>query len=519
MSSSLPPVPLEALLTHRAWVRRLARSLVLDGSSAEDIEQATWIAALRNPPRHAPTARAWLGRVVRNLALDTGRARRRREAHEFQAARPEALRPTSDVVAEADTHARLVAAVHNLAEPYRTTVLLRWFEDLPPATVAGRMGVPLETVRTRLRRAHQMLRDDLGSRTGDATAWIAALVPLTGIRPDFAGACATSGAAPAAAIGGAVMGTKTVVAVAAGVAVGIAFVGGQLVGSAGGGSGGEAGRSEVAALTARLDALEASVGEASRRAAPAGERRNSAIEDRVAAQESRLAELETSLGVVRTGAQGGAKPADEARTAPAGTAAADPNAELKRLEALSNDELLLEMRQLLSLSAAGNKLDAPALVRACDVFLGRGGVEAEFRFEALMDKGVGHRSQMSKAAPEQRAYAESAFRDAMTLAGSGTIEGRSAEAQLAWTAQRAGDHRAAAEIFVNLASDLRDEPVSRAANRLSAAEAFDLAKDTSRATAELQSLIEDFGAVPDASNVVERARAKLDEIGKRASGK
>jgi RNA polymerase sigma-70 factor (ECF subfamily) len=515
MSASLPPVPIETLLSHRAWVRRLARSLVLDGPSADDVEQQTWLAALRSPPRHAATSRAWLGRVVRNLALDTGRARRRRDAHELGAARPETTRPTTDVVAEADAHARLVAAVRSLGEPYRTTVLLRWFEDLAPATVAERMGVPVETVRTRLRRAHRMLRDELGSKTGDGAAWVAALFPLTGLGPDAVGTCATGGASTAATLGGAVMGTKTAVALGAGVALGVAFVGGTLVGSAGSAPSGDAGSSELAALASRLDALEGNV-DASRRATPGGERRSSAIEDRIAAQESRLAEVEASLGVVRADALQGERPSDGARAAPAGTVAADPNAELRRLEELSNDELLLEIRQLLGLNAAGNKLDAPALVRACDVFLGRGGVKAEFRYEALMDKGVGHRSQMSKAAPEHRAYAEGAFRDAMTLAGSGTIEAREAEKQLAWTAQRAGDHRTAGEIFVNLAADLRDEPVSRAGNRLSAAEAFDLAKDTSRATAELQSLIDDFGAAADAGAVVDRARAKLDEISKRA---
>ena len=162
MSAAPPPVPLETLFAHRASVRRLARALVLDGPSADDIEQQTWLAALRHPPQQHATTRAWLGRVVRNLALDSGRARRRREAHELRAARPEALRSTDEVVAEAEVHARLVTAVNALAEPYRKTVLLRWFEDLLPTTIAEQMGVPIETVRTRLRRAHRALRDDLG---------------------------------------------------------------------------------------------------------------------------------------------------------------------------------------------------------------------------------------------------------------------------------------------------------------------------------------------------------------------
>src|SRR5262245_19391461 len=142
MSASLPSAPLETLLAQRVWVRKLARSLVLDGPSADDVEQQTWLAAMRSPHRDLATGRAWLGRVVRNLAMDSARSRRRRDAHELAAARPEAVRSTADVVAEADAHVRVVTAVNALAEPYRTTVLLRWFEDLQPAAVAERMSVP-----------------------------------------------------------------------------------------------------------------------------------------------------------------------------------------------------------------------------------------------------------------------------------------------------------------------------------------------------------------------------------------
>src|SRR5262245_9329999 len=107
MSTSPAPVPLETLLSHRPWVRRLARALVAGAASADDLEQQAWLAAVRRPPQHEETARAWLGRVVRNLAFDARRARLRRDAHETRAARPEATDSTAHVVAEAETHARL----------------------------------------------------------------------------------------------------------------------------------------------------------------------------------------------------------------------------------------------------------------------------------------------------------------------------------------------------------------------------------------------------------------------------
>ena len=46
-----------------------------------------------------------------------------------------------------------------LPEPYRGTVLLRYYEEASLREIAERQAAPLETVRTRLRRAHALLRD------------------------------------------------------------------------------------------------------------------------------------------------------------------------------------------------------------------------------------------------------------------------------------------------------------------------------------------------------------------------
>src|SRR5262249_45007568 len=43
--------PLDSLLAHRQWVRDLARRLCADESAADDLEQQTWLSALRRPPQ------------------------------------------------------------------------------------------------------------------------------------------------------------------------------------------------------------------------------------------------------------------------------------------------------------------------------------------------------------------------------------------------------------------------------------------------------------------------------------
>lgn len=197
-------IPLERLLEHRAWVRALARQLVWDAGQVDDIEQQTWLAAVRRPPREG-SARAWLGGVVRNLAASLrrteGRLRRRHAAAFARAAAP----ATDDVVAQAEQHRRVVDAVLALAEPYRTTLLLRFFEGLAPRQIAERMDAPVETVRARTRRALEQMRRRLDTQSGTRRAWQMALLPLAGLDEASLAAGVLSGSAVLPSATGAVL--------------------------------------------------------------------------------------------------------------------------------------------------------------------------------------------------------------------------------------------------------------------------------------------------------------------------
>ncbi len=180
------------LLAHRPWVRSLARRLVRTDDAVDDVEQETWMSALRSGPAEPRALRSWLGVVARRFALQRLRGDRRRGARQAAVAIAGDAATSADVVAEADAHAHVVQAVMALDEPYRTTVLLRWFEGLDAAAVAARMGVPVDTVKTRLRRAHGTLRERLEREHGGAVALLATLpvsAPATvGIGGALAGA-------------------------------------------------------------------------------------------------------------------------------------------------------------------------------------------------------------------------------------------------------------------------------------------------------------------------------------------
>ncbi|HKE00056.1 MAG TPA: sigma-70 family RNA polymerase sigma factor, partial [Planctomycetota bacterium] len=175
------------LLAHSAWMGSLARQLVRDASRADDLVQETWLSALRRGPDQASSLRPWLARVLGRLAMREARATRRRASREERVARPEPLESPASVVARAELHRQVVEAVLEIPEPFRTTLLERYFEERSCAEIARRSGIPEGTARWRVARGLELLRERLDARHGgDRFAWCVALLPLT--KPATAGA-------------------------------------------------------------------------------------------------------------------------------------------------------------------------------------------------------------------------------------------------------------------------------------------------------------------------------------------
>ncbi|HEU4394375.1 MAG TPA: sigma-70 family RNA polymerase sigma factor, partial [Planctomycetota bacterium] len=171
------PVPIEELLSHRAWVRALALSLARDASEADDLEQEAWLAAVRSPPRDRTSLRGWLGSVLRR-SLGRGRRGEARRGRREASAAPGRDEPGPDeVVARAELHERLVRAVLELEEPMRLAILLRYFEGLSHAEIGRRTGTLETTVRSHVHRGLARLRERLGaSHPGGPAGLAAALI-------------------------------------------------------------------------------------------------------------------------------------------------------------------------------------------------------------------------------------------------------------------------------------------------------------------------------------------------------
>ena len=184
MTDSNPPFDLDALRRNEAWLRPMVAALVGDDASG-DVLQRTWLRAWQRGPTAVAALRPWLARVATRLALSHRRAERVRARHEgavADAQRDHATESTLATVERLSVQRAVSAAVSDLAEPYRTAVLLRYYHGLPLDEVARRTATSPANVRQRVHRGLLAMRErlerELGSDWRRAPAVLALLQPI-----------------------------------------------------------------------------------------------------------------------------------------------------------------------------------------------------------------------------------------------------------------------------------------------------------------------------------------------------
>lgn len=181
-----PPFDIEQhVRRHGAALRQLAAALLGDGNAADDAVQATWLDALRHPPRHDAALGGWFATLLHNVVRGFRRRERRRLLREqaVAALRGEQAEDHAVVVAREETVQRLLAALASLDAPYRDVVWQRYFEGKAPREIAAASGVPLATVKSRLQRGLGNLRERLGEGAdGERGDWRRAFAVAFGIR-------------------------------------------------------------------------------------------------------------------------------------------------------------------------------------------------------------------------------------------------------------------------------------------------------------------------------------------------
>lgn len=155
-------------LEHLDALYNFARYLSRDATQAEDLVQETYLRAFRFAHRFEPGThlRAWLFQILRNTFLTFYRVRER-EAPVAEDGVPDWGEPMFHQAPSHDSRAvetgtDLQRALGQISEEFRTVLLLAEVEGLPLEDVARVMGCPVGTVKSRIFRAKERLRELLG---------------------------------------------------------------------------------------------------------------------------------------------------------------------------------------------------------------------------------------------------------------------------------------------------------------------------------------------------------------------
>jgi len=149
--------------THAPRVYSLAYRLSGDPEKAREVTQDTFIRAFSRLQQFRGDAAfgTWLHRIVVTVVSNARRTDIRfgREVALDEASTVEMTVPESDP----DLKECIARAVDRLSEAYRTTLIMHDIEGYTHAEIAGILGVPEGTSKSRLSAARAQLRQDLAA--------------------------------------------------------------------------------------------------------------------------------------------------------------------------------------------------------------------------------------------------------------------------------------------------------------------------------------------------------------------
>ena len=136
--------------------------LGLEGSQAEDICQETLLMVWRKAHLYSPDKGAvstWVFTIARNLRIDLLRRQSSRPYVDLEGIEIASDSPLGHVVIEQNqVVSRVTVALEALPAEQREVVRLSFIEELAHSEIAARIGIPLGTVKSRMRLAYDRLR-------------------------------------------------------------------------------------------------------------------------------------------------------------------------------------------------------------------------------------------------------------------------------------------------------------------------------------------------------------------------
>lgn len=146
---------------YRDAIRRLFVQRTGNDDDADDLLQETFIKVYMNIHRYSAeyTFGQWIYTIARNTFIDFVRKRQDDLSIDDRFSTPPASSaPTPEErVINIQQRTQLEAYMEQMPADYRRLVELRFFEELSYEEIAGKLSIPLGTVKTRIHRARERL--------------------------------------------------------------------------------------------------------------------------------------------------------------------------------------------------------------------------------------------------------------------------------------------------------------------------------------------------------------------------
>ncbi len=159
---------------HARFVFKVAYSMLRNPEDAEDAVQETFLRVHRSGELpNVREVKSWLARIAFRVALDGIQRRPKAQVGELTEAGFQARSEEADaegLLLQQEQAAILSRLITTLPEELRHTLVLSTVEEMSSVEIGKVLGVPEATVRTRLFRARQVLKEKLSVRMGSGDA-------------------------------------------------------------------------------------------------------------------------------------------------------------------------------------------------------------------------------------------------------------------------------------------------------------------------------------------------------------
>jgi RNA polymerase sigma-70 factor (ECF subfamily) len=160
----------ELVRRQNRWVRGVVFGVLGRPDEVDDVLQQVWLSVWQRIPklREPGRWRSWLYRLARNAAIDAGRnttrARSRSQPLPVEAQSRLEGRPTDRDSGGDEGHAEVLDAIKALPALYREPFVLRHLHGWSYQQIGEVMGMPVDSIETRLVRARRFLRESLHAK-------------------------------------------------------------------------------------------------------------------------------------------------------------------------------------------------------------------------------------------------------------------------------------------------------------------------------------------------------------------